>query len=445
MGLCSPAMVTQQLPAGPKGMLRSTYKVLRSPFLDLPRWQERYGDPFTIPTVNGTVVMTGDPALVKQIFAADPEIYGPWAVKAIAPTVGAGSMLIIEDARHTRERKLLMPAFHGERMRAYAELMSEVAAHRFAAVAGGATYTTLGVAQSISLEVIVRAVFGANDDARVAVLSEAVLGLVEGASPLLFFMPFLQRDFGGFGPWARFRRAYDRLDTLLQEQIERARATEPPGEDICSVMTRARYDDGSPMTDSAIRDELRTLLFAGHETTAITIAWIFEFLHRDPALLERVRAEVDGAAGDPEAYGKLELLDAVCKEALRIYPVVTEVLRVLKAPLVLGDLEVPAGIGVSAGILLVHRRPELYPDPLVFRPERFIERRFSPFEYLPFGGGHRRCLGAAFAGFEMKVVVATALARFDFEQLDASTPPPVRRSVTMAPKGGVPMRCRPRS
>ncbi|MBC8066794.1 MAG: cytochrome P450, partial [Deltaproteobacteria bacterium] len=403
-------MTTLALPDGPKGKLRSTYRVLRSPFEDLPRWQQRYGDPFTIPTVNGTVVMTGDPALVKQIFAADPDIYGPWAVQALGPTVGKGSMLIIKGERHTRERKLLMPAFHGERMRAYAELMSDVAARRFAAVAGSPRYTTLSVAQGISLEVIVRAVFGANDDARVEALSAAVLGLVEGASPLLFFMPFLQRDFGGFGPWARFRRAYAILDTMLQEQVDRARAADPPGVDMCSVMAHARYEDGAAMSDTDIRDELRTLLFAGHETTAITIAWIFEFLHRDPALLERVRAEVDGAAGDPEAYAKLELLDAVCKEALRLYPVVTEVLRVLEAPLQLGEIVVPAGIGVSAGILLVHRREELYPEPLRFRAERFLERRFSPFEYLPFGGGHRRCLGAAFASFEMKIVVATALA-----------------------------------
>jgi cytochrome P450 family 110 len=431
---------TSALPDGPPGRLRSTYKVLRSPFEDLPRWQQRYGDPFTIHTVNGTVVMTGDPALVKTIFAADPDIYGPWAAQALGPTVGPASMLLITGERHTKERKLLMPAFHGERMRAYAELMSDVAARRFGHVAGQAQYSTLELAQAISLEIIVRAVFGAQDDDRAAALERAVLEMVGAASPLLFFMPFLQRDFGGLGPWAKFRRAFARLDAMLQEQIELARAAETPGHDICSMMVRARYDDGSAMADADIRDELRTLLFAGHETTAITIAWIFALLPRDRARFERVRAEVEGVDA-PEDYAKLDLLDAVCKEALRLYPVVTEVLRVLKAPLVLGEVEVPAGIGVSAGILLVHRRPELYPEPEAFVPERFLERKFSPFEYLPFGGGHRRCLGAAFAAFEMKVVVGTALARFDFTSFDERIPPPVRRSVTMAPRGGVPMRC----
>jgi cytochrome P450 len=434
----------ETLPAGPAGKLRSTYRVLRDPFASLPEWQRRFGDPFTIPTVNGTVVMTGDPKLVKEIFAGDPATFAPWAAQAIGPTIGRASVLALTEPRHMKERKLLMPPFHGERMRAYGEIIAGVAERRLGEAAGSQRFQALELGQSISLEVIVRAVFGAQDDARAQELAQAVLGMIHDSSPLLFFMPFLQREFGGFGPWAKFRRRYEVLDRMLQEQIEHARAHE--GVDICSLLVRARYEDGTPMDDSDIRDELRTLLFAGHETTAITIAWALDHVHRNPNVLARARDEIAalGSSPDPAEYAKQPYVDAIGKEAMRIYPVVTEVLRMCVAPFRLGEVDVPAGVGVSAGVLLVHRREELYPEPLAFRPERFIERKFAPHEYLPFGGGHRRCIGAAFATFEMAVVLGTALARFDFELLDERAPKPVRRSVTMAPSGGVPLRAKRR-
>ncbi len=432
------------LPPGPSGVLRSTYRVLRSPFRDFPRWSAQYGDPFTIPTVNGTVVMTGDPALIKIIFGADPDLYGPWAVDALGPTLGQRSVFMLEGAAHSRERKLLAPPLHGDRMRAYADVIAGVARRRFAAAADASRVVTLDLAQQISLEVITRAIFGADDDERSLALQAGVLGLVEASSPLMFFMPFLQKEFGGIGPWARFRRKFVVLDALLQQQIDRVRKR--PGTDVCSLLAASRYDDGDAMPDAAIRDELRTMLFAGHETTAITISWAIDLLHRNPATLERLRAEIDalGPDPDPEAIAKLEYLDAVCKEALRLYPVVTEVLRVLRAPLQLGAIEIPKGIGVSASVLLAHRREELYPDAEQFRPERFLERRFSPFEYLPFGGGHRRCIGAAFASFEMKIVLGVALARHRLTLLDDEPARPVRRNVTMSPSGGVPIRVRDR-
>jgi cytochrome P450 len=431
----------ETLPAGPAGKLRSTYRVLRDPFASLPEWQKRFGDPFTIPTVNGTVVMTGDPKLVKQIFAGDPATFAPWAAKAIRPTLGQASLLALDEPRHMKERKLLLPTFHGERMRAYAEIIGRVAERRFGEVAGSPRFLALELGQAISLEVIVRAVFGAQDDARAQELSRAVLAMIENSSPLLFFMPFLQRDFGGFGPWAKFKRRYDALDRMLQEQIEHARTRE--GVDICSMLVQARYEDGSPMSDSDIRDELRTLLFAGHETTAITMAWVLEHAHRDRNVLDRLRDEL-GTDPDPADYAAQPWLEATCKEAMRIYPVVTEVLRMCVKPFRLGEIEIPAGVGVSAGIVLVHWRDDLYPDPAKFRPQRFLDRKFAPYEYLPFGGGHRRCIGAAFASFEMAVVLGTALSHFDFELLDAAPPKPVRRSVTMAPAGGVPLRAKRR-
>jgi cytochrome P450 len=432
--------VNTTLPDGPSGVLRTTYKVLRSPFASFPAWAERYGDPFTCPTVNGTVIITGKPELIKTIFSADPDIYGPWAVEALGPTLGPRSIFMLEGPPHARERRLLAPPLHGDRMRTYGETIAGVARRRFAEVCGASSVVMLELAQSISLEVIARAIFGARDEARARTLQHAVIDMAESASPLLFFMPFLQRDFGGVGPWARFRRRFLVVDGLLQEQIELARRE--PGTDVCSMLVQSRYEDGEPIPDAAIRDELRTMLFAGHETTAITLSWAIELLHRNGHALARVLDELAplGPEPDPEALAKSEYLDAVCKESLRLYPVVTEVLRVLRAPLTLGDLEVPAGTGVSASVLLAHRREELYPDPLEFRPERFLERRFSPFEFLPFGGGHRRCIGAAFATFEMKVVLGTALARHRVTLLDDEPARPVRRAVTMAPSGGVAVR-----
>jgi cytochrome P450 family 110 len=398
--------VLETLPDGPAGKLRTTYRILRDPMQSLPMWHARYGDPFTVPTVNGTVVMTGDPKLVKEIFAASPSTFAPFATQGFGRTMGEGSLLALHEPRHMRERKLLMPAFHGERMRNYAELTADVAARRFGEAVGSPRVGGLELAQEISLEVIVRAVCGAQDDARAEALAHAVLQMVENTSPLLFFMPFLHRDFGGFGPWARFRRHFDRLDRMLQEQIEHARS-QGDGVDICSLLVQARYEDGSPMSDSDIRDELRTLLFAGHETTAITIAWVLDLVHRHPEVRERLHDELAalGNAPDPAEYARQPYLEAVCKEAMRLYPVATEVLRILVTPFRLGDLQLSPGVGVSACVLLVHRREDLYPDPLQFRPERFLERKFAPWEYLPFGGGHRRCIGAAFASFEMAVVL----------------------------------------
>jgi cytochrome P450 family 110 len=435
----------ETLPAGPTGKLRTTYRIVRDPLGSFPAWQQRFGDPFTVSTVNGTVVVTGDPKLVKEIFAAPPSIFAPWATQNVGSLLGEASLLALHEPRHMLERKLLMPPFHGERMRTYADAMCEVTKRQLAETAHCPRFSALALVQSISLQIIVRSIFGAQDDARTKVLSEAALGLGGGTSPLLFFMPFLRRELGGFGPWARFRRRFEALDRLLQEQIDHARA-QGDGTDICSLLVEARYDDGTPMRDDDIRDELRTLLFAGHDTTALTLAWVFDHVHRHPKVLARLRDEIDelGPEPDPAAYARLPYLEAVYKEAMRLYPLANEVQRRLVAPFQLGALDLTAGVGVAASALLVHRREELYPDPLKYRPERFLERKFAPYEYLPFGGGHRRCIGAAFASFEMAVVVGTALSRFDFELLDEQPPRPIRHSVTMGPSGDVPMRARAR-
>ena len=421
-------------PPGPRGRLTNTIALTRHPLDAPPDWLTRYGDPFTLRAVNGDVVMTADPVHIKTLFGADPELFEAFAAHAVAPVTGPDSLLVLSGARHRQERRLLMPPFHGDRMRAYAQIMADAAAQRFAA-ASQAPFDVQKVTQGLSLDIILRAVLGLPLEA-VGDFRQRVLETVDGVSPLMLFFPFLQRGFLGLSPWDRFQARFNALDAELQAHIERVRAA-GPGEDILSLMLGARYEDGEPMPDSAIRDELRTLIIAGHETTALSLAWALDALHRHPAALARVQAEVDAAPEDPSAWAELPYLDAVCKETLRLYPILTEVLRTLVRPWRFAGYDLPAGATVSASIHLTHRRPDLYPEPEAFRPERFLERKFTPFEYLPFGGGHRRCLGAAFAQFEMKVVLAHALRRHRFELQAAEAPRPVRRNPTLAPEGGV--------
>jgi cytochrome P450 len=422
-------------PPGPRGRLANTIALTRHPLDAPPEWLTRYGDPFTVRAVNGDVVMTADPVHIKTLFGADPELFEAFAAHAVAPVTGPDSLLVLSGARHRQERRLLMPPFHGDRMRAYAQLMADAAAQRLAAADRKAAFNLQGVTQGLSLDVILRAVLGLPLDA-VGDFRQRVLDTVDGVSPLMLFFPFLQRGFFGMSPWDRFQARFAELDAELQAHIERVRAA-GPGEDILSLMLAARYEDGEPMPDSAIRDELRTLVIAGHETTALSLAWAIDALHRHPAALARLQAEVDAAPDDPAAWAELPYLDAVCKETLRLYPILTEVLRTLVRPWHFAGYDLPAGATVSASIHLTHRRPDLYPEPEAFRPERFLERKFSPFEYLPFGGGHRRCLGAAFAHFEMKVVLAYALRTYRFRLTSTQAPRPVRRNLTLAPEGGV--------
>ncbi len=429
-----------KLPPGTRSRLLSTYRALTNPIEYSLKWRDKYGDPFLIRAFNGTAAFTGDPKLIRQIFSANPDIFAPFAASSSASLVGPRSIFLLTGEAHKRERKLLMPPFHGERMRAYGDIIVEAARHHIATSCGGSPTKAIDLTQAISLEVIIRAVFGVQDDARVAAFTQAIRNLMGASHPILFFAPMFQRRFFGLGPYDKFIAAYELLDRLLQQQVEDTR--EHPGEDILSMLLSARFEDGSPMPDSSIRDELRTLLFAGHETTAVALAWAIDQVHRTPGVLDRLQAELSdlGEHPSPEQLVRLPYLEGVCKETLRLYPILTEVLRLLVQPMQLGDYTMPAGTGVAASIALVHNREDLYPDPQAFKPERFIQRRFSPFEYLPFGGGMRRCIGAAFAMYELKLVLATLVSESTVELCQPQTPKPTRRGLTLAPEGGVPIR-----
>lgn len=436
------------LPPGPRTpRVLNSYRVLAQTRQWMSRWFETHGDPFTLRAVNGTVVITARPDLIKQIFTADPATLDPFGERALEPLVGPGSIFMLRGDAHRRERKLLMPPFHGSRMRAYAEIMAEVARRHFAEAAAAAEPVKLiDVSQRISLEIIVRTVFGADEVDLIDRYADTIKGLVESAHPALLFMPFLQKELGGIGPYARFKRHWNVFDRMLQEQIDAARSREP-GVDILSMMLGARYEDGEPMEDEHIRSELRTLLFAGHETTAISLAWAVEGVGRNPEVLTQLLAALDslGESPTPEELAACGYTDAVAKETMRLYPIVTDVIRTLNAPMKLGDHELPAGTCVAAAIESAHLRPEAFPEPHAFRPERFIDQRHDAFTYLPFGGGHRRCIGAAFASFEIKIILGVLYRDFELELLEPTPARPVRRNITMAPGSGVPVRIKPRA
>jgi cytochrome P450 len=437
------------LPHGPKGKLRSTLRLIRAPIAALTEWRETFGATFTVPMLESPVVMTCDPELVRQIHAVgDPELFGPTVPSTFATLSGVESLLRLSGDRHQTERKLLMPHFHGERMRGWAEIMATAGRDAFAE---SGSLRVLDRTRQATLDVIIRVVFGVSEPAQIERFAIVAEQWARAARPGFLFIRALQRDLLGLSAYARFRRASERLDAMLLEQIAATRSSlARPGcgerEDVVAGMLAARYDDGSAMTDGAIRDQLRTLLFAGHDTTSIVLAWALFFVARDPRVRERLLAELAtlGPDTEAEAFTKLPYLGAVVDETLRLRPVTGEALRLLRKPWQLGPWQLPAGIAVAAVAPLMHGRPDIWPEPEQFRPERFLGERPSPTIYFPFGGGGRRCLGATFARFEACVILATLLREFEFTAL-ADRVDWGRSLLLLEPLGGVPMHVRPRA
>jgi cytochrome P450 len=370
-----------------------------------------------------------DPKLVTQIFKGDPEqMHAGEANEILEPVAGPRSVLLLDDDEHMRMRKLLMPPFHGERIQRYGDLIAEETRREIEGWPLGRPFPIRASTQTITLNVILRAVFGIEEPRRLEELRRILPALLD-ISPVLAFTK-LRIDLGPRSPWGRFLRSRARVDEIIYEEIERRRerADENGGFEIISLLLAARDDDGRPLTDQELRDELLTVLLAGHETTATALSWAFERLLRHPDKLERLRREI--AAGD-DTY-----LDAVCKETLRVRPVVMDIARRLTRPLELGGYTLPAGTAVLSAIAAIHFAPDVYDDPQAFRPERFLEGQPEPNAWIPFGGGVRRCIGAPFAQFEMKVVLKTILER---AELRAPSPEPERvkfRGITLVPEKG---------
>jgi cytochrome P450 len=368
--------------------------------------RERYGRVFrTNDVIAGQLVHIAERDLVEQVFKWKPAQFNVGEPRQVMePVTGPSSILLLDGQEHMRMRKLMLPPFHGEAIASYARVIEEVANREIDGWRTGEVIRTRMAAQRITMEVIIRAVFGITDPGRIAEL-QRVLPPLSSPNPFLLFM---QKDLGPRSPWGRFVRRRDHVDRLLYEEIARRREDPDAADrdDILRLLLSARDEAGDPLSDRELRDELITLLLAGHETTATSIGWAFERLLRTPHALDRLTAEVSEHGRDGE------YLDAVIKETLRVRPVIPEVFRAPSEPTELGGYLFAAGSHVAVSLLLVQLDPELYPpDPDAFRPERFLEGAPEPYTWVPFGGGVRRCLGAAFATLEMKVVIAAILTR----------------------------------
>ena len=443
-----------RLPDGPSGplwlrRLRFINWILR-PFEVMEARAKKYGDIFAIAkNVSPPMVYLSNPAAIEQVFA-NPEFFDTSSGNDILlPLVGANSLFLLEGMKHQRQRKLLMPPFHGDRLRTYGQTIWDITTQVTSQWQVGQPITVRASTQEISMRVILSAVFGLDGGERYDRLRKLLAALLETVSSpvssLALFFPSLQKDWGKWSPWSRFLQMKQQIDALLIAEIQQRRAETQnlpsSRDDILSLLLAARDEAGQPMTDEELRDELLTLLFAGHETTASALAWAFYWIDRLPEVKEKLQTEIDslGANPDPSAIAKLPYLNAVCCETLRIYPIaISPFPRILKVPMEIGGYQFESGAIVVISIYLTHQREDLYPQPKQFIPERFLERQFSPYEYLPFGGSNRRCIGAAFALFEMKLVLANTLSNYDLKL--ASRPvKPTRRGLTVAPPANMRM------
>lgn len=408
----------------------------------------KYGDIYTSKFSGFPAqVVVSNPQAIQEIFTADSKLFESGSGNTIfQPLVGDSSLLLMDGERHLHQRRLLMPPFHGERMRTYGDLICNLTTETISNWEIGKTFSARAVMQEISLRVILRAVFGVDEGEgfeKLRVLFKEMLDSFN--SPLtssVLFIKALQQDWGPWSLWGRFLRKRQQIDELLYGEIrERRSENNVEREDIMSLLMSARDEEGQGMTDVELRDELMTLLFAGHETTATALAWALYWIHILPEVREKLLNELEGiGTKDLVEIPRLPYLNAVCSETLRIYPVGWFTLaRTLKAPLRILDYEFPAGTMFSPCIYLIHHRPDIYPEPNSFKPERFLERQFSPYEFLPFGGGNRRCIGMAFALFEMKLVLATVLSQYTLASADKRPVEPTRRGLSFAPSTGVRM------
>jgi cytochrome P450 len=419
-------------PRAPAAIQMGEWVLNPIPFIE--RCSRRYGDLFTARFVIGDIVWTADPHLIKSVFTGSADVLHAGEANAppLEPIMGRNSVLLLDGREHMRQRKLMLPSFHGERMQAYGSLIAEVTNREIDDWPIGRPFPLRTRTQAITLEVIMRAVFGVEEVERLAELRERLSRMLDiGTNQLAMAgiaFPFLRRTVGK-RVWERFLALRAEADEFIYDEIARRRADPrtPDRDDVLSMLLQARDEDGEAMTDVELRDELMTLLVAGHETTATAIAWAFDLLLHEPPTLARLRTEV--ANGDGGEY-----LDAVIKETLRIRPVVPGVVRKLTEPFRVRGYELPAGVRLAPNIYLTHRRPDLYPEPERFRPERFLDNPPDTYSWIPFGGGIRRCIGASFAIYEMKVAIPTILRRVELETAAPSPERIRRRAITFAPE-----------
>jgi len=422
-----------------------TFRWIFRPLDVLEERVQRYGDTFALGRDTSTpLVYISNPKAIQQILTTDPEMFEIGRGNRVLQfLLGENSLILLDGQKHQRQRRLLIPPFHGERMRTYGKLICDITEQVISQWKIGEPFKVRSVTQEISLRVILSAVFGLDKGQRFDQLQQLLSSLLDViGSPLtssFLFFPSLQKDLGAWSPWGRFLRQKQQVDQLIFDEIqERREQASPSGDDILSLLLSARDEAGQPMTNEELRDELLTLLVAGHETTASALAWALYWVDRLPEVRDRLLSELDTLPpdADPTAIARLPYLNAVCQETLRIYPIaINPFPRTLKVPMELMGYQFEPGTTLLISVYLTHHREDIYPEPKQFKPERFLERQFSPYEYLPFGGGNRLCIGMAFAQYEMKLVLATILSRYNLTLADNRPVKPTRRGFTVAPPG----------
>ncbi|NJL39824.1 MAG: cytochrome P450 [Leptolyngbyaceae cyanobacterium SM1_4_3] len=438
-----------KLPAGPR--TPQSLRMLRSIFYPsetLEAYAQAYGDMFTLGSPSGSpMVVCSNPKCIQKIFSNPGQFDSGGGNLLLRFLLGNQSLILLDGDRHQQQRQLLTPPFHGERMRAYGELIWEITEQVIAQWKLDQPFVIRMPMQAITLQVILRAVFGLAEGERFERLKLLLTELLESiSSPLsasLLFFPLLRQDLGAWSPWGRFLRLKQQVTKLLYAEIrERREQLDSSRTDILSLLLSARDEDGQPMSDEELHDELMTLLVAGHETTASALSWALYWVFTQPEVRNKLRQELDtlGNENNPAAIAQLPYLNAVCQETLRLYPIAMFAFpRIVKTPLAWEEYEFEPGIWLVPCIYLLHQRPDIYPEPKQFKPERFLERQFSPFEYLPFGGSNRRCIGLAFAQFEMKLVLAAIAQQYEMAIANQRPIRPVRRGLTLAPPANLKM------
>jgi cytochrome P450 len=429
-----PAMTDANLPPGPPlPAAAQTLLFFKRFFAFVDSCRRRYGDVFTLRiATEGRIVYLADPEAIAELFRHDGVEGHAGAVNSVLePVTGPQSILLLDREHHLRERRLLSPAFHGEAIQKLETIAREAAERELSGWTDGATIAARPAMQRVTFEIIARAVLGA-DDPRLRERLLAAFEPVFDLSPLVF-IPALRLDLGPRSPWGGFRRAMDRLDRILYELIRERRA-QPPRADVLGALLAATDEHGDALPDSHVRDELVTLLLAGHETTATSLAWALERLARHPDAVVDARAAL--------SRGEEEPIEAIAAETLRVRPVVMDVARRLSAPLEVAGYPLAEGTTVMPSIYLVQMDRRSFAEPEAFAPRRFLEQPPSRSTWLPFGGGRRRCLGAALAQMELRVVLSEVLARWTPEPVSSRPERPVLRGLTFVPEHGGRMRMR---
>jgi len=432
------------LPPGPRWKWLSDLRYFRDPTTFHRSCRKSFGETFTVNGAEGKVVVTTSPALARQIYSATHDQLGA-PVDLTEPALGEGSLFHLDGANSRQSRRLVTSPITSNALKVFVPMIMDVTDRHVASWSTDRPVFLRQAMNDLSKEIIIRTVVGTQDQARVDRCAQLITAYVASFfSPALFWLSL--RNWA-IPQWRRFIRAREAVRDHLRSEIALGRTEDRRASSVMDCLLGAKTADGHPIDDEQIIDNLLTMLLAGHETTSVGVTWAIYGLERDPDILKTLRDELhaSGRGGWQDDPMGQPWLGAVCREAVRLYPITSRITRkVINQPYRLGSWNVPVGVGVGISITAIHKDPSIYQDPMAFRPDRFLERTYAAHEYMPFGGGIRRCVGAAFAEVQMRLVVAHLVTCFDFEAVSRRPAKPVRRNVIVAPDGDIAMRIKPR-